>query len=55
MADFTAQIPEVTACTLSPNPIGQSATLSIAVTIVDQTVILEPYYYFSGDINAGEV
>lgn len=51
----TIQVPDITAASMTPNPVLQSMTLQISVTITERAVELEPYYYFSGDLYAGEV
>lgn len=56
MADtYTVLVPDITAASATPNPVIASTALSFSITIVERTVTLEPYYYLSGDLFAGEV
>lgn len=52
---YTAQIPDITAAVIDPNPAAINAPVMLRVTVTERTVILEPYYYYSGDIFSGEV
>ena len=48
-------IPVVQAATFSANPTTINEKIIITVTVVEQTVILEPEIRYSGEIYAGEV
>ena len=52
---YTAQIPVITAASATPNPVNTNGAVLLSVTVIEQTVTLEPYYYYSGDLNSGEV
>lgn len=45
---------EVAAVTLTPNPVQQSASLKVSVTMESGTAWAVPYWYLSGDVFAGE-
>lgn len=56
MADqYTALVPEITDALFSANPADMNNKILLAVTVVEKTVILEPDYYYSGEIYSGEV
>ena len=52
---YTAQIPRVDSATITPNPVDFNTQFMISVSVIEETVTLEPYYYYSGEIYAGEV
>lgn len=54
-AVYTLLLPRVTAATITPNPAATDETLLLAVTVIEETIELEPTYYYSGEIFAGEV
>lgn len=51
----SVSVPVVAGVSLTPNPAAQSAALTIRVTVTEETRELQPYYYYSGDLYAGEV
>lgn len=55
MSEYSVQIPKVTAASFSVNPVNMNTTTVLSVTVAEETVYLEPYYYFSGELYAGEV
>ena len=52
---YTAQIPDIESASISPNPVNMNGKFLISVLVSEITVTLEPYYYYSGDLYAGEV
>lgn len=56
MADtYTILLPVISLVTIAPNPALTNAVLSIAATITEIEKILEPVFYYAGEIYAGEV
>lgn len=53
--NYQVQIPRVESATVSPNPVDINTGFLISLSVSEETVILEPYYYYSGDLYAGEV
>lgn len=45
MAEYTAQV---------PNPATINGKVKLQVTVIEETVIVYPSYYYSGDLYAGE-
>ena len=55
MADtITTLIPQITAATITPNPVGTGASFKLSVAVTDKQVELDPVWYFSGEIYSGE-
>ena len=52
---YTAQIPRVDSAAITPNPVDFNTKFVLSVSVSEETVTLEPYYYYSGEIYAGEV
>lgn len=48
-------LPKITAAVFTPNPSNINSKTVLTVTVTEETVYLEPYYYYSGDLYAGEV
>jgi hypothetical protein len=48
-------VPKITAAAFAPNPANINSKTVLTVTVTEETVYLEPYYYYSGDLYAGEV
>lgn len=48
-------IPRVDSAVITPNPVDFNAKFVLSVSVSEETVTLEPYYYYSGEIYAGEV
>ena len=46
---------EISGAEFSPNPAGINEKTDLSVLITEGIKILEPYYYYSGDLNSGEV
>lgn len=55
MSEYTVLIPKITAALFSPNPVDMNTTTKLTATVTEETVTLEPYYYYSAEIYAGEV
>lgn len=52
---YTLLMPRVSAASLTPNPAATDETLLLAVTVIEETIALEPTIYYSGELYAGEV
>lgn len=52
---YVVKIPEILTAVFAPNPTIINEKTVLTVHITEKTIELEPYYYFSGDIFAGEV
>lgn len=52
---YQVQVPRIDSASISPNPVDFNAKFAISVTVSEETITLEPYYYYSGDIYVGEV
>lgn len=52
---YVVQIIEISGAVLTPNPADINSKVKLAVTVSETIKILEPYYYYSGDLCAGEV
>lgn len=52
---ITVLLPQITAASVSPNPASINAKATLTVTVTESVITLEPYYYYAGEIYAGEV
>lgn len=52
---FAVKIFEITSAVFAPNPVNINSTTKLSVEVTETVKILEPYYYYSGDLYAGEV
>lgn len=52
---YQVQIPQVAEASAIPNPVDFNSSFILSVLVTEQTITLEPYYYYSGDLYAGEV
>lgn len=52
---YPVSLPKITAAAFTPNPVNINSKTVLAVTVTEETVYLEPYYYYCGDLFAGEV
>ena len=52
---YPVRLPKITAAAFEPNPANINSKTVLTVTVTEETVYLEPYYYYSGDLYAGEV
>ena len=50
MAEYTAQVPKIAAAVLLPNPATINGKVKLQVTVIEETVIVYPSYYYSGDL-----
>lgn len=56
MADsYSILIPEITTAAFSVNPADMNSKTVLTVTVIEKTVILEPDFFYSGEIYSGEV
>ena len=53
--NYQVQIPRVESATISPNPVDFNTKFLLSVAVSEETITLEPYYYYCGDRYAGEV
>ena len=52
---YVVQIIEISGAVLTPNPADINSKVKLAVSVSETIKVLEPYYYHSGDLYAGEV
>lgn len=52
---YKVQVPRVLSSTISPNPVDFNTKFLLSVSVVEETITLEHYFYYSGDLYAGEV
>lgn len=52
---FVVKIFEIASAVFAPNPVNINSTTKLSVEVTETVKILEPYYYYSGDLYAGEV
>lgn len=52
---FVVKIFEITSAVFAPNPVNINSTTKLSVEVTETVKILEPHYYYSGDLYAGEV
>lgn len=52
---YQVQIPRIDSASITPNPADFNAKFLLSVSVSEETITLEPYYYYSGDLYAGEV
>lgn len=52
---YTAQVPRVSSASITPSPVDFNTKFLLSVSVVEDTITLEPYFYYSGEIYAGEV
>lgn len=52
---YSVQFPHVESAIIDPNPVEFNTTFLISVEVIEETIILEPYSYYSGELYAGEV
>ena len=56
MADeYSILIPGITAASFSVNPADMNSKTVLSVTVIEKTVILEPDFFYCGEIYSGEV
>ena len=53
--NYQIQIPRIDSAEIAPNPADMNTKFLLSVLVSEQTVTLEPYYYYSGEVYAGEV
>lgn len=52
---YQVQVPRIDSVSITPNPVDFNAKFLLSVSVSEETITLEPYYYYSGDLYAGEV
>lgn len=52
---FIVMRPIVSEPIIYPNPVNINTSFTLSVQVVEETLILEPYFYYSGEIYSGEV
>ena len=52
---WVVKVFKIAAATFSPNPVDINTTANLSVEVLETVKILEPYYYYSGDLYTGEV
>ena len=54
MAYIPVKVPKITAAIIVPNPANINQKAKISVTVEEETMMLRPCYYFSGDAFCAE-
>lgn len=54
-AEYEYLVPVIRSAVFSPNPANINQKTVLSVEVIEETVILKPYYYYSNDIFSGEV
>ena len=52
---YQIQVPRIDAAVITPNHVDFNTQFLTSVTVSEETVTLEPQYFYSGEIYAGEV
>lgn len=52
---YTVLLPKILAAAIEPNPADINTKTVLSITVTEETVYLEPQYYYSGELYAGEV
>ena len=47
--------PEIRSAVLTPNPAGINTSVRVSVSAEDVRVVLEPVWFYSGELYSGEV
>ena len=55
MSDYTMLLPKIASVNFTPNPVDINAKTKLTVTVTEETIVLEPEIWHSGEIYAGEV
>lgn len=55
MADFIVEIPKIDSASFSANPTYINNSIILTVAVSTETKILEPTYFYSDEVYAGEV
>ena len=55
MSEYAVLVPRVTVASFSVDPVDFNTATVLSVTVTEETVYLEPTYYYSGEIFSGEV
>lgn len=54
MADVYMTVPRITAAAFSVNPCSINEKITLTVTVIEQSVLMEPEIFYAGDLFAGE-
>lgn len=52
---YPVLVPKITAASFSANPVDMNSRTLLSVTVIEETVYLEPTAYYSNEIYSGEV
>ncbi len=52
---YTVLVPKILTAAFAPNPADINSKTVLSVAVTEETVYLDPYYYYSGELYAGEV
>lgn len=53
--EYITYVPNITGGSVAPNPVNARALFLLSVEVTDEQIILQPIYYYSGEIQSGEV
>ena len=51
---YIIYVPKIESASFTVNPVDMNSPTKLIVSVVDQQVILEPYFYYAGDLYSGE-
>lgn len=51
---YTILTPDITGVALAPNPVAFGDLVAVSLTITERNVVLEPVWYYCGEIFCGE-
>ena len=51
---YQIQVPRIDSASIYPSPVNFNTKFLLSVTVSEETITLEPYFYYSGDLYSGE-
>lgn len=55
MPDYSIQIPKIETSSITPNPANINTPILVSVQVIEETLVLQPVWFYSGQIYSGEV
>lgn len=56
MADgITITVPRIDAATIAPNPAIINGTFTLSIRVSEESIVLDPVFFYAGEIHSGEV